>query len=92
MTRYTQEQRTALVQGYHDSGLSLREYAEANRHAVERHAGKDGAILAERKKVLEAAKQKTPERWSRSTRNCNPIKAVILNPDKPVSDNIQKAG
>ncbi len=30
MTRYTQEQRTALVQGYHDSGLSLREYAEAN--------------------------------------------------------------
>ncbi len=30
MTRYTQEQRTVLVQGYHDSGLSLREYAEAN--------------------------------------------------------------
>lgn len=59
---------------------------------AERHAGKDGAILAERKKVLEAAKQKTPERWSRSTRNCNPIEAVTLNPDKPVSDNIQKAG
>ena len=49
---------------------------------AERHAGKDAAILAERKRVLEAAKQKTPERWSGSVRNCKPAGVVMLNPDK----------
>lgn len=48
----------------------------------ERHAGKDEAILAERKQVLEAAKQKTPKRWSGSVRNCKPVGVVMLNPDK----------
>lgn len=30
MTRYTPEERTSMVQDYHNSGLSLREYAAAN--------------------------------------------------------------
>ncbi len=49
---------------------------------VERHAGKDEAILSERKKVLEAAKQKKPKRWSGSVRDCSPAGVVMLNPDK----------
>jgi transposase InsO family protein len=49
---------------------------------AERHAGKDEVILSERKKVLEAAKQKNPKRWSGSVRDCNPAGVVMLNPDK----------
>ena len=49
---------------------------------AERHAGKDTAILAERRRVIEAARQKTPERWSGSVRNCKPADVVMLNPDK----------
>lgn len=49
---------------------------------AERHAGKDGDILAKRKQVLEQAKSKMPKRWSRSVRNCKPVGVVMLNPDK----------
>ena len=48
----------------------------------QRHAGLDTAILAHRKVVYEAAKARHPERWSRETRNWNPVKVVYLNPDK----------
>ena len=49
---------------------------------AERHAQMDGEILARRKQVLEQAKAERPKRWSRSVRNCTPIGAVMLNPDK----------
>jgi len=49
----------------------------------QRHSGLDQQILANRKEVLEAAKQRTPSRWgSRTTRNCTPIGAVYLNPER----------
>ena len=48
----------------------------------QRHAGLDTAILAHRKVVYEAAKARHPERWSRETRNWNPVQVVYLNPDK----------
>jgi transposase InsO family protein len=45
-----------------------------------RHAGKDDAILARRKRVYELARARRPERWSRDTRNWSPIEQVVLNP------------
>jgi len=48
----------------------------------QRHAGLDTAVLAHRKVVYEAAKARHPERWSRETRNWDPVKVVYLNPDK----------
>jgi len=48
---------------------------------AQRHLGLDKAILATRKGVYEAAKQKRPERWSGETRNCSPIGEVWLNPE-----------
>ena len=48
----------------------------------QRRTGKDVEILAHRKAVLESAKSKNPKRWSGSTRNCDPVGPVKLNPDK----------
>lgn len=47
-----------------------------------RHEGKDEAILANRKKVYEDAKQRHPKRWSGDTRNWDRISEVWLNPEK----------
>jgi len=67
-------------------------YNGAHRHSGiqyvtpnERHQGKDGAILAQRKAVYEAAKARHPERWSGATRNWSKPEVVYLNPDKPKS-------
>lgn len=49
---------------------------------AQRHAGDDTAILAKRDKVYHAARAKQPQRWSGKTRNWEPIKEVLLNPDK----------
>ena len=65
-------------------------YNEEHKHSrirfvspQERHAGKDGEILARRKQVLAQAKQQYPERWgSRQARNCQPIGIVTLNPER----------
>ena len=49
----------------------------------ERHTGEDVAILAQRQRVLEQAKQRTPSRWgSRQVRNCEPVEPTTLNPEK----------
>ena len=45
-----------------------------------RHAGKDRAILEQRKRVYEHARARRPERWASSTRNWTPIERVVLNP------------
>ena len=67
----------------------VRWYNEAHRHSriqfvtpAERHSRKDRQILANRKAVYAAAKERYPERWSGETRNWDPIEAVWLNPDK----------
>ena len=44
-----------------------------------RHRGEDADILAQRKAVYEAAKQKNPSRWSGETRNCKKVEVVRLN-------------
>jgi len=49
----------------------------------ERHSGEDVAILAQRQRVLEEAKQRTPNRWgSRPIRNCEPAGPTTLNPER----------
>ncbi|SDS43698.1 Transposase InsO and inactivated derivatives [Halopseudomonas litoralis] len=49
----------------------------------QRHDGEDAALLAQRKTVLEQAKQSNPSRWgTRSVRNCDPAGPVTLNPEK----------
>ena len=62
-------------------------YNEEHRHSElqyvtpgERHRGEDIAILSERKRVYEAARQRHPERWSGDTRNWQPVGTVVLNP------------
>ena len=48
----------------------------------ERHAGQDGALLAKRADIYEAAKAANPQRWSGATRNWDPVLVVHLNPEK----------
>ena len=48
----------------------------------QRHAGQDGALLAKRAQVYEAAKAANPQRWSGATRNWQPVRVVHLNPDQ----------
>lgn len=45
-----------------------------------RHNGKEKSLLDHRKEVYESARKKNPGRWSQSTRNWEPVGAVILNP------------
>jgi putative transposase len=49
----------------------------------ERHFGSEGGILARRHALYERACRKKPERWSRQSRNWNPIQRVVLNPERP---------
>ena len=48
----------------------------------ERHKTQDSVVLMKRKKVLEEKKAEYPLRWSGEVRNCDPVGAVMLNPDK----------
>jgi transposase InsO family protein len=52
----------------------------------QRHAGHDAALLAHRAEVYRNARQRHPGRWSRGTRNWNPITTVRLNPEHGISN------
>lgn len=75
----------------------VRGYNTEHRHSKlhfvtpqQRHDGEDPALLAQRKAVLEQAKQNNPSRWgSRPVRNCEPTGPVSLNPEKEI--NMQQA-
>ncbi len=65
----------------------VRWYNEDHQHSgirfvtpVERHEGRDSAILATRRQVYEAARGRTPQRWTRQTRDWTPVAVVCLNP------------
>lgn len=52
----------------------------------ERHSGLEETILDNRRRVLERARSKTPERWGRrSIRNCAPAGSVWLNPENEIT-------
>ncbi|NRA20335.1 MAG: transposase, partial [Oceanospirillaceae bacterium] len=64
-------------------------YNEEHQHSgikfvtpAQRHNGEDIGILANRKRVYDAAKIRNPSRWSGETRNWNRISEVLLNPEK----------
>ena len=48
----------------------------------DRHYGREHEILANRRTVYEQARRRHPNRWSRHTRNWNPVALVWLNPEK----------
>jgi putative transposase len=53
----------------------------------ERHEGQDKAILAQRQRVLEQARERTPGRWgTRPSRNCEPVGPTTLNPEKRAAE------
>lgn len=49
---------------------------------AQRHAGQDAAILAARHDLYLQARDRTPARWSRHTRNWSPAGPVALNPER----------
>lgn len=51
---------------------------------AQRHAGEDRSILAQRHALYLQARERNPARWSRHTRNWEPIGAVALNPERDV--------
>ena len=62
-------------------------YNTEHRHSAirfitpeQRHRGEQETILEHRAEVYEKARQRKPERWSDSTRNWQPVEAVVLNP------------
>ena len=64
-------------------------YNEHHRHSAiryvspaQRHTGQDRQILAQRHELYRKARERNPSRWSRHTRNWNPIEAVALNPER----------
>ena len=64
-------------------------YNHEHRHSgiryvtpAERHAGMDTTVLADRHQVYQQARERTPRRWSRNTRNWTPVGAVTLNPER----------
>jgi transposase InsO family protein len=68
-------------------------YNSQHRHSAiryvtpdERHFGRETDVLARRCLVYERARRRTPERWSRSTRNWAPIGVVVLNPEPHAAD------
>jgi transposase InsO family protein len=61
-------------------------YNEEHKHSgikfvtpSQRHSGQEVVILKNRKDLYEKAKSKNPNRWSKETRNWNPIEKVYLN-------------
>lgn len=71
-------------------------YNEQHRHSAirfvtpaERHRGEDHAILAKRKELYEAAKERNPQRWRGETRNWKPVGAVWLNPENAETGNAE---
>lgn len=68
-------------------------YNEVHRHSgirfvtpAHRHSGQEQSILDRRKTVYEEAKQRNPKRWSRKTRNWDPIGDVWLNRENPEAE------
>ena len=69
-----------FVHGYNDEHQhSAIKFVIPNQ----RHNSLDRAVLENRKKVIEQAREQHPERWNgRKTRDLTPIEVVYLNPDK----------
>ncbi len=94
---YPQRSFESLMSARQWVGTFVRWYNEEHRHSAikfvtpaQRHAGLDGALLRKRAEVYEAAKARRPERWSGDTRSWERVTTVHLNPEKRVTDVINK--
>lgn len=56
----------------------------------DRHFGRETEILERRSKVYDLARRQRPERWSRGTRNWEPVGTVALNPRKETTETHQQ--
>lgn len=52
----------------------------------QRHRGEDLKILAKRNQLYRAAREKHPQRWSKNTRNWEPVGPVSLNPQNVIEE------
>jgi putative transposase len=52
----------------------------------DRHAGRDRAILENRRRVYESARARRPERWSGQTRDWSHVHTVTLNPEPKLEE------
>ena len=71
-------------------------YNEHHRHRAlkfltpgQRHRGEDQDLLAQCRRLYAAAKAQYPERWSGAIRNWEPDTVVLLNPGKPLKQELQ---
>jgi len=76
----------------------VRWYNEEHRHSAinhvtpqERHEGRELEVLAQRKRVLEEAQARHPERWTGAIRNCDSIRVVCLNPERAANQVVKKS-
>jgi len=67
----------------------VRWYNNEHRHSrikfvtpVQRHTGEDKKVLDARHQLYIKKRLENPRRWSKTTRNWNPIGSVSLNPDR----------
>jgi len=68
-----------FVNWYNDEHLhSATRFVTPN----DRHYGCEGQLLAKRHRIYQEAKQRTPNRWTRQTRNWKPVHLFMLNPEK----------
>jgi putative transposase len=70
-------------------------YNGVHRHSAiryvtpdERHFRREPDVLTRRRAVYERARRRHPERWSRATRNWNPVGMVVLNPEPDQSQRL----
>jgi transposase InsO family protein len=76
----------------------VRWYNEEHRHSalnwvtpMARHTGQERVLLRRRAETYRKARQRHPNRWSRSIRDCSPAPAVTLNPAKKARNVAQAA-
>ncbi len=79
-----------LLQARRWATALVRWYNDEHRHSAigfvtpsQRHAGQDMALLAHRAVVYDMARQATPQRWSKQTRDWSYVDHVSLNPETP---------
>jgi putative transposase len=67
-------------------------YNREHRHSAiryvtpdERHFGRETQVLSRRRELYARARRSNPERWSRTTRNWQPVGTVTLNPEPRAS-------
>lgn len=76
---YARQWASSFVHWYnHDHRHSGIRYVSP----AQRHAGEDRNVLQARHVLYQQARAQNPRRWTRHTRNWNPIAAVTLNPKR----------